>query len=300
MSGPEHQRQPPDIDETRSLFERAKEWGSSARAWFDEQAKGVRVGAAETTTRLVERIKARGSSARAWFEEQPKGVRVGAAATAVLVLVLLAAAGAITLDSDRSTGKPADDTAVGGGPVTAGSPTTDEASSAGVSQQTEDPFQAALMRSQQAESYRFDAVLMLRSGAKTAELHLTGWLEGADRGLTIHSGGDLVATTTVIDGVATIDDGSGPREIPLEEAGPAPGFDLLEQIEIIETTDNEIKGNLSGEALADFQLGDIPPKEGSIVVSYTQYIDGYLMRDPDGAWEMNVTFSGYGEEVRSS
>lgn len=61
MSGPEHQRHPPDIDETPSLLERAKEKGSSARAWLKEQAAGVRVGAAGMTTRLVERVKEKGS-----------------------------------------------------------------------------------------------------------------------------------------------------------------------------------------------------------------------------------------------
>lgn len=62
MSGPEHQRHPPDIDETPSLLERAKEKGSSARAWLKEQAAGVRVGAAGMTTRLVERVKERAPS----------------------------------------------------------------------------------------------------------------------------------------------------------------------------------------------------------------------------------------------
>lgn len=238
---------------------------------------------------LSNRVREQLATIRAWIARQPQGMLVGFGVALILVTAaaLVVALGAT--DEAPAVGAAAERTNTSvqepAGPDTASGP--------------EELFRAAAERSGQAASYRFDGQFRLRTGSKSAELRLVGWVDGSDRELIVQAGGETLSTTRVIDAVATFDDGSGPREIAIEEAGAAPGFDLLEQVELVRITETEVEGHVSAEALAGFGLDDEAPKDGQVIVRYSRYIDGYTMWDPNGAWEIVVTFADFGGEVRS-
>jgi hypothetical protein len=150
-----------------------------------------------------------------------------------------------------------------------------------------------------AGSYAFDATIEVTLQGDTAESELEGWVDGADRELTLKLGGEQV-TTRVIDGVATVERDGETIEVPLAEAGNAPSLEILKGLRQIESeSDNEITGALDAAALgaSGFDVN------GTAIVTVTLSADGslsgYTMIAKNGSWSVEARFFDVGESFSS-
>jgi len=106
------------------------------------------------------------------------------------------------------------------------------------------------------------------------------------------TGGETVRTT-VVDGVATVEDAAGSRAVPLADAAAPPSLKTLRALSPSEATG----GARTGDDRRRRRRGGPGRRSGRRRRRhYTDVITGYAMTDPAGRWDLAVTFRGVDED----
>lgn len=155
-------------------------------------------------------------------------------------------------------------------------------------------FGAALDRTLAAGSYAYEATVHLAAGSRPVTVELAGWVDGDDRLLVMTTGGETVRTT-VVDGVATVEDASGSRPVPLADAAAPPSLEALRGLSPSEATGGRVRGTIDAAAGAAVGI-DGAAGTVDVDVTYTDVITGYALADRAGRWDLAVTFRGVGDD----
>ena len=150
-------------------------------------------------------------------------------------------------------------------------------------------FETALDATIAAGSYEFGGQLIAYVGSSSIATGLHGWVDGTSQLIVTESNGAIVETL-VVDGIATVtqDDSTSTADLGAIEA--APSFGLLGAIDIQEETPGMVKGSVSDSLTA----GETANGTLNVTVWYTTFINAYEISDPNGAWELSMTFSNVG------
>ena len=146
----------------------------------------------------------------------------------------------------------------------------------------------------EAGSYSFTASVRVGSTDGPTQTLLTGWVDGADRLLTVELDGRQ-QTTYVTNGTAVVERDGTTSPIALVDAGSAPSLSLLDEVEGLRRVDDlTLRGvlpaaklgrsgfELEGEAQINVRLDS----GGSLV--------GYDLVAGDQSWSVSVDFSEVG------
>ena len=144
-----------------------------------------------------------------------------------------------------------------------------------------------------AASYAFEASIELNVQGTAIETEIEGWVDGPDRQLTLKADGNEV-TTTVKDGVASVERDGEATEVPLEEASDATSLEILASLRNPRFDGDEITGSLNSSELKDagFEVDGV----ANVVVRLHEdgSLAGYTISDNDGSWTIATTFFDIG------
>ncbi len=150
-------------------------------------------------------------------------------------------------------------------------------------------FEAALDSTITAGSYEFGGQLIAYVGSSTVTTNLHGWVDGTSQ-LIVTEATSGVVETLVVDGIASVTQNGSTSTVDLGAVESAPSFDLLNAIDIQEETPGMVKGTVKGSSAdVDAASGDL-----NVTVWYSTGISAYEISDPNGAWELSMTFSNVG------
>lgn len=150
-------------------------------------------------------------------------------------------------------------------------------------------FEAALDTTITAGSYEFGGQLIAYVGSSTVTTKLHGWVDGTSQ-LIVTEATSGVVETLVADGIATVTQNGSTSTVDLGAVESAPSFELLNAIDIQEETAGMVKGTVPGaSANGEAASGDL-----NVTVWYSTGISAYEISDPNGAWELSMTFSNVG------
>lgn len=147
----------------------------------------------------------------------------------------------------------------------------------------------ALAATGAAGSYEFGGQLVLFQGSGQAVTALHGWVYGDDRLIVTEVGGQ-VTETLVSGGEATITADGASKTVALGEVNQAPSIDVLDLIDVR----NEQPGKVTGVIPASIVNG--PDAQGfvDVTVWFDAVVVAYSVVDPNGNWELSMTFSNVG------
>jgi hypothetical protein len=150
-------------------------------------------------------------------------------------------------------------------------------------------FETALDTTIAAGSYEFGGQLIAHVGSSSVTTGLHGWVDGTSQ-LIVTEATSGVVETLVVDGIATVTQNGSTSTVDLGAVEGAPSFELLKAIDIQEETPGIVKGTVP----ATSANGEAASGVLNVTVWYSTTISAFEISEPNGAWELSMTFSNVG------
>ncbi len=166
----------------------------------------------------------------------------------------------------------------------------------GAGPDTLEAYQAALARTVDASSYAFSSEVRTDLGNGTYVVRINGRVDGDNRTLTVTTD-QGTSRMTVENGVATVDRGDGPQQIPVEQVADAPRLTVLKQLENVQATDDgTVKGTLPADQLVQSVGAAEVSGAGTVTVTFEPdgTVTGYVVRALQGRYRAEVHLSDVG------
>ncbi len=214
------------------------------------------------------------------------GRRSRVALGALVVISILVAACSSTVSIDATPSSTTSATDLGAGETTE---TTVPATAAEV-------LADAVEALTEADSYAFEAKILISLQGEPTEIELKGWVDGSDRELVMTINRESV-TTRVIDGIATVERDGETIEVALEEAGESPSIEVLASIQNPTfESDSTITGKLNASDLAGTNYDVNGSADITVTISADGVLPGYSIAANNDSWSVEATFTDVGDD----
>ena len=220
----------------------------------------------------------------------PAGILRNVGLGSVLVLVLVACGGSSSGPSGSTTTTSSD------GSLSDATSTVSVENAGDSDAEPSDPLTpqeqvaAAVDDLVQSGAYAFTATVTLAVKGTQIESELEGWVDGADRQITLKID-DAETTTRVIDGVATVERDGEVTEVPLTEAPDAPSLEILKSIRNVAFVDGGVEGKFSGNDLVELGYEINGSALATVLIAADGTLDGYKIAGTNESWVIIVSFS---------
>ena len=159
-------------------------------------------------------------------------------------------------------------------------------------------LEAAVEALSEAGSYAFEATVEIEVQGDTIASEIEGWVDGADRMLVLRIDGEEV-TTTVIDGVATVERDGESTEVPLKEAADAPSLEMLASLRSPEFAETTITGTLNSKDLKAVGFDVNGAATAIVTMTENGVLSGYEIVANNESWIVTTTFFDSGQAFSS-
>ena len=154
----------------------------------------------------------------------------------------------------------------------------------------EERVAAAVDTLAESGQYSFEADVTLTVEGTKIDTELEGWVDGDDRQITLKADGSEV-TTTVIDGVATVERDGEVTVVALTQASDAPSLEILTFMRNMTFSSGAVTGKLSASDLSELGYEVNGSAAATVFITADGTLSGYELSGTNDAWAISVMFS---------
>ena len=154
-------------------------------------------------------------------------------------------------------------------------------------------YHDAVGRTVDAQAYTFSSEVRTDLGSGTFVVTIDGHVEGQNRTLTVTTD-QGTSRMTVENGVATVDRGDGPQQIPVEQVADAPRLGVLAHLDDLHADGaHTVVGTLPASELVQSVGGDAVTGTAQVTVTFAEggTVTDYVVRALDGRYRAEVQLS---------